>query len=114
MEIIGILLVLVGLGVATYGAYIFYRTDFPRNNWIIEALNIAASKPSYAVFAPDDYNPDLERKIATARTEELIKQTESYAKSSRKGMYAIGLGFIFQVFGNVLLLWSLLSNILLK
>jgi hypothetical protein len=110
MEITGITLILIGLGVATYGAYVIYRADFPRNNWIVEAMNSAASKPSYGLISTDDYNPDLEREQALARTQEVIKQTESYAKTSRRGMLAIGLGFIFQALGNILLLWPLVSK----
>ncbi len=107
MEIIGILLVLVGLSVGTYGAYVIYCADFPRNDWIVEALSNAASKPSYGVIAPSGYSPSTEREQGSKRTEEIMQQSQNYVKTSRKGMMAIGIGFVFQVIGNLFLLWPL-------
>jgi len=111
MEIIGILLALVGLGAGTYGAYVIYRADFPRNDWIVEALYNAASKPSYAVIAPDGYSPFAERDMGLKRAQEVMQKTQSYANTSRKGMMAIGIGFVFQVIGNLFLLWPLIFKL---
>jgi hypothetical protein len=108
MEIISILFVLVGLSVGTYGAYVIYRADFPRNDWIVEALYNAASKPSYAVIAHDGYSPSAEREMGSKRAKEVMQQSLSYAIMSRKGMMAIGIGFVLQVIGNLFLLWPLI------
>lgn len=108
MEIAGITLVLIGLGVGTYGAYVIYRADFPRNDWIVEALYSAAPKPSYAVIAPSGYSPSAEREEGFRKAQEVMNQARSYANTSRKGMMAIGLGFVFQVVGNLFLLWPLI------
>lgn len=108
MEIIGILFVLVGLGVGTYGAYVIYRADFPRNDWIVEALHTAALKPSYAVIAHDGYNPSAERDMGFKRAQEVMQQSQNYANTSRKGMMTIGIGFVFQVIGNLPLLWPII------
>lgn len=108
MEIIGILFILVGLGVGTYGAYVIYRADFPRNDWIVQALYDTASNPSYAVIAPDGYSPSAEREMGFKRAQEVMQQSLNYANTSRKGMMAIGIGFVFQVIGNIFLLWPLI------
>ena len=108
MEIIGILLVLSGLGVGTYGAYVIYRADFPRNDWIVEALHNTALKPSYGVIAPNGYSPSAEREQGFRRAQEVMQQSQSYASTSRKGMMAIGVGFVLQVIGNLFLLWPLI------
>lgn len=107
MEIAGILLVLLGLGVGTYGAYEIYRADFPRNDWILGALYNAASKPSYAVIAPPSYDPSADREASLAVAGHVRDQAQRYVDITRRGMMAIGLGFMFQVIGNLFLLWSL-------
>jgi hypothetical protein len=110
METIGILLVLLGLGAGTYGAYVIYRADFPRNDWIVDALYNAASKPSYGVIAPNGYSPSAEREQGLERAREVMQQGQNFAKTSRKGMMAIGIGFVLQVIGNLFLLWPLVCK----
>ena len=105
MQTMSILLIVFGLGVSTYGAYIIYRADYPRNDWILEALQSAASRPSYAVFAPDDYDPAAEKEQNFRRVQEVLQQSEVYASKGRKGMKAIAMGFAIQVLGNLMLLW---------
>lgn len=108
MEILGISMIVMGLVVGTYGAYVIYRADFPRNDWIVDALYTAASKPSYGVIAPSSYSPIAEREKGFQEAQDVMDQSQNYARTSRKGMMAIALGFVFQVIGNVLLLAPLI------
>lgn len=101
LSISGIVIVIIGLSVSTFGAVLIYRADFPRNDWIVEAATTAASKPSYAVIAPNGYSPEIEIGQGYLRGIQLREQTQQYALVSKRGMRFIFAGFIVQVIGNV-------------
>lgn len=104
LTVVGILIVIVGLAVSTYGAVLIYRADVPRNDWILSAVYEAASKPSYAVIAPSGYHPQVEREEAFERVRQLGAQTKKYEKVSKTGMAWIFSGFLVQVVGNGLMI----------
>jgi len=107
MEIAGIVLILIGLAAGTYGAYIIYRADYPRNDWILEALVTSAQRPTYGVIAPSGYDPSAEREQALARAREFVEESKRFVQRSRLGMGGILIGFVLQALGNGLLLWAL-------
>jgi len=106
METAGILLVLLGLVAGTYGAYLLYRADHPRNDWILKALYSVAERPTYGVIAPSGWSPSGEKESALAEARIFMEESQRFIKQSRRGMKAIWGGFVLQAIGNVLLLWA--------
>jgi len=104
LEVIGIVIVIFGLGVSTIGAVLIYRADVPRNDWILSALYEVARRPTHAVFAADDWDPQQEREQTLAHVRQLKDQTKRYEKVSKSGMRWIFVGFIVQVVGNTVML----------
>ena len=102
----GIIVVIVGLGASTYGAVLIYRADYPRNDWIVEAIATAAAKPSYGVIAPDDWHPEQDRQKARERSDEVRIKTNEYALVSKRGMGWIFAGFLVQVLGNLFIVYA--------
>ena len=106
LTITGIIIVILGLGASTYGAVLIYRADYPRNDWIIEAIATAAAKPSYGVIAPDGWHPEQDRQKARERSEEVRNKTNEYALVSKRGMGWIFAGFLVQVVGNLFIVYA--------
>lgn len=106
LTIAGIMIVIFGLGASTYGAVLIYRADYPRNDWIIEAIATATAKPNYGVIAPDGWHPEQDRQKALERAEEVRVQTSKYALISKKGMAWIFAGFLIQVIGNLFIVYA--------
>lgn len=105
MEIVGIVTVVLGLLLGTYGAYLIFQADFPRNDWIVECLEQISEKLRYGLIAPDNWDPETEKQTALIRAREVAAQAKRYAQQSRRGMGAILFGFLFQFAGNGMLLW---------
>lgn len=108
MDAAGIILVLFGLGAGTYGAYVLYRADYPRNDWILAALYSAADRPTYGVIAPAGWSPAAEKETAFAEATKFSQASQLFAEQSRKGMKLILAGFVLQAVGNAFLLWALI------
>ena len=106
LTITGIIVVIIGLGASTFGALLIYRADYPRNDWIIEAIATAEAKPSYATIAPDGWHPGQDRQRARERAEEVRSKTNEYALVSKKGMGWIFVGFAVQVIGNLFIVYA--------
>ena len=106
LTIAGIAIIIIGLGASTYGAVLIYRADHPRNDWIIEAIQTAASKPSYGVIAPNGWHPEQDRSAASGRAEEVRSKTNQFALVSKRGMGWIFAGFIIQVIGNIFIVYG--------
>lgn len=96
----------MGLGASTCGAVLIYRADYPRNDWIIEAIQTAASKPSYGVIAPNGWHPEQDRHTASVRANEVRNKTNQFAIVSKRGMGWIFAGFIVQVIGNIFIVYG--------
>lgn len=101
ITIVGIVIVIGGLAISTYGAILIYRADRPRNDWILEALWEGASKPSGAVFSDGPSLGEV-RWRASQRVEEVSEQARRFDRTSKRGMVWIFSGFLVQVAGNVL------------
>jgi hypothetical protein len=76
ITITGVLIVNFGLAISMLGAIKISRADFPRNDWILEALYSSANSPSYGVISPAGYNPQAERADKIQKVQEIRKQTE--------------------------------------
>ena len=103
--ITGMLVVNIGLIVSITGAVKIYRADSPRNDWILQTTMELANKPRYAVFAPNDYNPQSEKQEALENANKLIAEIDKFNNINKKGMKLIFLGFIIQFIGNMLWGW---------
>lgn len=104
LTIAGVTVVIAGLGFSLWGALLLYRADFPRNDWILDAVLNSAQTPTYARIAPEGYQPgaEINEKLASAR--KIIAETSAYAKKSKQGLFIIFLGFVVQVAGNSLMI----------
>jgi hypothetical protein len=101
-----VVIIISGLAASTYGAVLIYRADYPRNDWIIEAIETAAAKPSYGVIAPNGWQPEQDKHYADTRAEEVRSKTTEYALVSKRGMGWIFAGFLIQVVGNVFIVYG--------
>ena len=106
VSITGMLIVNIGLIISISGAVKIYRTDIPRNDWILETANKLANIPSYATIAPNDYSPQAEKAENFSKAQLLKEEMDAYNKNNQSGMKLISYGFVIQFIGNMI--WGML------
>jgi hypothetical protein len=104
MPIMAELLIVGGLFLGLWGSWKLYRSDSPRNEWMLSVLSSTVRAPRTAVMAGERTGAEAGH-IATAPEIDALRVSgQSWIRAARDGWLLLALGFLFQAMGTLLIL----------
>lgn len=104
MPIMAELLIVGGLALGLWGSWKLYRSDLPRNEWMLSVLSSTVQRERVPAIAGERAALKAERRTTAADIDALRASAQGWIRAARDGWLLLALGFLFQALGTLLIL----------